>query len=224
MAGVRILIAEDDDSVGDALVDVLGAHGHQTDRTTRGSDVLLRHGNADVVLLDLGLPDGDGLEVLRKLRLVSDVPLLVLTARADERSVVHGLRLGADDYLVKPVRLGELLARIDTAVRRYRRRSAVEPADRTVTVEDLAVDLDARTVTVGGAEVSLTPKEFDVLAVLARRPRSAVSREVILDEVWGDAFLARSRSLDVHLVQLRLKLGRPELITTIRGFGYRLGA
>ncbi|WP_350275878.1 response regulator transcription factor [Kribbella sp. HUAS MG21] len=218
---MRILIAEDDDSVGEALVDVLGAHGHQPSRVSRGADVLLRHSWADVVLLDLGLPDGDGLDVLRKLRQVSEVPLLVVTARGDERSVVRGLRLGADDYLVKPVRLGELLARIDVVVTR-RARSSV-PAG-VVEVDDVVIDLTARRVRAGEREITLTPKEFDLLGALARRAGAAVSREVILDELWGDAFLASSRALDVHLAQLRVKLSRPGLITTIRGFGYRLGA
>jgi DNA-binding response OmpR family regulator len=217
---VRILIAEDDDSVGEALVDVLGAHGHQPSRVSRGADLLLRHSSADVVLLDLGLPDGDGLDVLRKLRQVSEVPLLVVTARGDERSVVRGLRLGADDYLVKPVRLGELLARIDVVVTRRARSSL--PAG-VVEVGDVVIDLTARRVRVG-EQIALTPKEFDLLGALARRAGAAVSREVILDELWGDAFLASSRALDVHLAQLRVKLGNPGLITTIRGFGYRLGS
>lgn len=218
---MRILIAEDDDSVGEALVDVLGAHGHQPHRVSRGADVLLRHSWAEVVLLDLGLPDGDGLDVLRKLRQVSEVPLLVVTARGDERSVVRGLRLGADDYLVKPVRLGELLARIDVVVTRRARSSL--PAG-VVEVDDVVIDLTARRVRVSEREVTLTPKEFDLLGALARRAGAAVSREVILDELWGDAFLASSRALDVHLAQLRVKLGSPGLITTIRGFGYRLGS
>ena len=144
----------------------------------------------------------------------------MLTARGDERSVVRGLRLGADDYLVKPVRLSELLARIDAVARRA---TAGGPRPRTVVVGDIEVDLGARRVLVGGQEVELTAKEFDVLAALAKRPGAAVSRQQLMDEVWGDAYLAVSRSLDVHLTQLRAKIRRPELLTTIRGFGYRLG-
>jgi DNA-binding response OmpR family regulator len=220
---VQILLAEDDDGVAAALVEVLYDHGHVTRRVRHGRDVLTYHRSADVLLLDLGLPDVDGLEVLRALRAVSDLCVVVLTARGDERSVVRGLRLGADDYLVKPVRLAELLARIDAVTRRAAARGERDRAARTVAVGDVEVDLAARRVTVAGAEVELTTKEFDVLAVLAARAGTAVSRQLLLDEVWGDAFHAVSRSLDVHLTQLRAKLRRPGLLTTIRGFGYRFG-
>ncbi|MBZ6133623.1 MULTISPECIES: response regulator transcription factor [Streptomyces] len=218
---MEILLAEDDDGVAGALVEVLYDHGHVTRRVTRGKDVLTYHRSSDLLLLDLGLPDVDGLEVLRRLRAVSDLSVVVLTARGDERSVVRGLRLGADDYLVKPVRLTELLARIEAVTRRT--AAQAPPAARTVRVGDVEILLDARQVRVDGTEVELTAKEYDVLAVLARRTGTAVSREQVLDEVWGDANHAVSRSLDVHLTQLRAKLGRPELLTTIRGFGFRLG-
>ncbi|MFF7608064.1 response regulator [Streptomyces parvulus] len=218
---MQILLAEDDDGVAGALVEVLYDHGHLTRRVTRGEDVLTYHRSSDLLLLDLGLPDVDGLEVLRRLRAVSDLAVLVLTARGDERSVVRGLRLGADDYLVKPVRLTELLARIEAVTRRA--AAQAPPAARTVTVGDVAVALDARQVRVAGVEIGLTTKEFDILAALARRAGSAVSREQVLDEVWGDAHHAVSRSLDVHLTQLRAKLGRPRLLSTIRGFGFRFG-
>ncbi|MGW4911885.1 response regulator transcription factor [Streptomyces sp. NPDC004270] len=218
---MQILLAEDDDGVAGALVEVLYDHGHVTRRVRYGRDVLTYHRSSDLLLLDLGLPDTDGLDVLRALRAVSDMSVVVLTARGDERSVVRGLRLGADDYLVKPVRLAELLARIDAVTRRTAAKNG--PAVRTVRAGDVEVDLDARRVQVAGAEVELTTKEFDILAVLAGRAGTAVSREQLLDEVWGDAYHAVSRSLDVHLTQLRAKLARPELLTTIRGFGYRFG-
>ncbi|MFH0517280.1 response regulator transcription factor [Streptomyces sp. M41] len=222
---MRVLLAEDDDGVAGALTEALYEHGHLPTRVRRGEDVPARHRQADLLLLDLGLPDLDGLEVLRKLRAVSALPVVVLTARGDERSVVRGLRLGADDYLVKPVRLAELLARIEAVTRRVASPAAASaPAPRTVRADDVEVDLDARRVTVGGAEVRLTTKEFAVLAVLAARPGTAVSRQQLMDEVWGDAYLAVSRSLDVHLTQLRAKLGRPGVLTTIRGFGYRFGS
>lgn len=218
---MQILLAEDDDGVAAALVEVLYDHGHVTRRVRYGGDVLTYHRSSDLLLLDLGLPDTDGLDVLRTLRAVSDMSVVVLTARGDERSVVRGLRLGADDYLVKPVRLPELLARIDAVTRRNTARTG--PTARTVSAGDVEVDLDARQVRVGGEEVELTVKEFDILAVLAGRAGEAVSREQLLDEVWGDTRHTVSRSLDVHLTQLRAKLRRPELLTTIRGFGYRFG-
>jgi DNA-binding response OmpR family regulator len=217
---VRVLLVEDDDGVANALVDVLAAHGHQPTRVARGSDALTRHREHDLVLLDLGLPDADGLDVLRKLRRIGQIPVVVLTARGEERMVVRGLRSGADDYLVKPVRMAELLARIEAVARRG--RPMFEAADE-VRVEDVHVDLRTRRVRVGDHDVELTPKEFDVLAVLAGEAGTAVSRQRLMDEVWGDAYLAVSRSLDVHIAQLRAKLGRPELLVTIRGFGYRFG-
>lgn len=217
---MRVLLVEDDDGVADAVAGALGVHGHATDRVIRGADALTRHHDADLVLLDLGLPDVDGLEILRKLRKVITTPVIVLTARGDERSVVRGLRLGADDYLVKPVRLAELLARIEAVLRRA--AVAGTPAPSIVRVQDVVIDLDARRVTAGERDVELTAKEFDILAVLARNQGVAVSRQQLLDEVWGDAYLAVSRSLDVHLTQLRAKLDRPGVLVTIRGFGFRL--
>ncbi|GAA3886332.1 response regulator transcription factor [Saccharothrix violaceirubra] len=217
---MRVLLVEDDDGVADALVAALSGGGHRPHRVRRGADALLSHHDHDLVLLDLGLPDADGLDVLRKIRRVSPVPVVVLTARGDERSVVRGLRLGADDYLVKPVRLGELLARMDAVLRRSR---PPDEAEAVVRVGDVEIDLAGRRVTAGGAEVGVTTKEFDILAALARRAGTAVSRQQVMDEVWGDAYLAVSRSLDVHLAGLRAKLARPGLVTTIRGFGYRLG-
>lgn len=217
---MQIAVVEDDDGVGDALVEALASHGHRPIRMRRGADLLLGHRDLDVVILDLGLPDADGLQVLRQLRAVSDVPVVILTARGDERSVVRGLRGGADDYLVKPARLAELLARVDVVTQR---RRALSETSRIVRAGDVVVDLDAREVEVGGEPVTLTPKEFDLLAVLVARPGAAVSRQQLMDAVWGDAYVAISRSLDVHMTGLRAKLARPGLIFTIRGYGYRWG-
>ncbi|WP_044507658.1 MULTISPECIES: response regulator transcription factor [unclassified Gordonia (in: high G+C Gram-positive bacteria)] len=220
---MRIAVVEDDDGVGDALVDALIEVGHEPRRMRRGADLLLGHRGFDLALLDLGLPDEDGLTVLRRLRTVSDIPVVVLTARQDERSVVRALRGGADDYVVKPARLGELMARLEVAARR-RVADAPVTTERRVTTGDIVVDLDARLVTVGGAEVAPTPKEFELLAHLVTRRGEAVSREQLMDAIWGDAHVAISRSLDVHMTALRAKLGRPGVIETIRGYGYRWGS
>ncbi len=217
---MRVLIAEDDTSVADALRRVLEQRGHDVTAVARGSEVLLRHHGYDALLLDLGLLDEDGFATLRRLRRVADLPVVVVTARGDERSTVRALHLGADDYLVKPVRVHELLARLDAVVRRRQQRPEVDG----VAGRGIRIDLAARAVTADGAAIALTTKEFDLLAALARRPGTAVSRDQILDEVWGDAFAAASRSFDVHLTQLRAKLPDPTAITTIRGFGYRLEA
>ena len=222
---MRVLVVEDDDGVAGAVQDALTTHGHTVTRVGRAADIWPRLRATDLVLLDLGLPDGDGLDVLRGLRKLSGCPVLVLTARGAERDIVRGLHLGADDYLVKPVRLRELLARVEALARRAgpgRVEAPQQPA-AVVRVGDLSVDLGARRVTRDEVEVALTAKEFDVLAVLARRAGTAVSRQVLLDEVWGDAYLAVSRSLDVHMSTLRAKLNRPGLLVTVRGFGFRLG-
>ncbi|GAA1886920.1 response regulator transcription factor [Paeniglutamicibacter psychrophenolicus] len=217
-----VLIVEDDDSMAAALTAAVSSTGHGAVRVARGTDALLRHRDFDVILLDLGLPDMDGLEVLRKLRQVTDVPILILTARDDERSVVLGLRSGADDYLIKPVKLVELLARIEAVTRRAMPASGRR--DSLIRLGELALDTDRRVVQVNGAELALTPTEFDLLALLAKNAGSVVTREQILDTLWGDAFLASSRSLDVHLTGLRSKLALPGFIVNVRGVGYRIEA
>ncbi|SNS76266.1 response regulator transcription factor [Rhodococcoides kyotonense] len=216
---MRIAVVEDDDGVGGALVDALTEVGHAAVRMRRGTDLLLGYHDMDVVLLDLGLPDMDGLEALRKLRSVSSVPVVVLTARDDERSVVRALRGGADDYVVKPARLGELHARLEVAARR--RSLSSDPGDDTLIIGDIVVDLVGRSVEVDGRDIGLTTKEFELLAHLVTRRGEAVSREQLMDAIWGDAFVAISRTLDVHMTALRSKLGRSGTIVTIRGFGYR---
>lgn len=219
---MRLAVVEDDDGVGDALVEAFGVRGHDAVRMRRGADLLTAHRGFDAVVLDLGLPDADGLTVLRRLREVSTVPVVILTARSDERSIVRGLRGGADDYVVKPPRIAELLARLENVTRRA---TPPTPADTAhiVRTGDVVVDLAARRVDVGGVEIPLTPKEFDLVRVLVERPGAAVSRQQLMDRIWGDAFVAVSRSLDVHMTGLRAKLDRPGLITTIRGYGYRWG-
>ncbi|MFG2002896.1 response regulator transcription factor [Spirillospora sp. NPDC048911] len=222
---MRVLLVEDDDRLADALGTALAERGHRVDRVTRADDGLRLKDGADFVLLDLGLPDMDGLDMLRRLRRVSAVPVIVLTARTEERTVLQGLRAGADDYLTKPFRIMELLARMDAVARRLPRGGpGAQPAPAAaVAVGDVLIDLRARTVDVDGTAVTLTRREFDVLALLAREPGVVRSREEILDAVWGDAFLAASRSLDVHIRGIRAKTGRPGLVRTLRGAGYRLG-
>ncbi|MGK8504341.1 response regulator transcription factor [Nocardia asiatica] len=218
---MRLAVVEDDDGVGDALVEALIARGYRAERMRRGADLLIAHRDYDAVILDLGLPDGDGLHVLRRLREVSSVPVLILTARSDERSIVRGLRGGADDYLVKPPRIAELVARLETIARRA--AAAARQAESVIVTGDVRVDLGARVVEVAGEPVSLTQKEFELVEALVERPGAAVSRQQLMDRIWGDAFVAVSRSLDVHMTGLRAKLNRPGLITTIRGYGYRWG-
>jgi DNA-binding response OmpR family regulator len=217
---MRILLIEDDIQFAHSVANALIRIGHKPSCVSRGADALMRHHDADLVLLDLRLPDCDDVDVLRKLRRVTDIPILMLTAVDDEHMVVRALRLGADDYLVKPIRQAELLARIEAVARRSRTRSDLPP--RTVIAADVEIDLAARRVSAGGSAIVLTRTEFEVLAALARRHGLAVSREQLMDEVWGGADPARTRALSVHLTGLRRKLDRPGLITTIHGYGYRL--
>ncbi|MFC9352701.1 response regulator transcription factor [Arthrobacter sp. NPDC057013] len=219
---MRVLIVEDDDAMASALEAAVVSAGHKAQRVSRGADALLVHREHDLILLDLGLPDMDGLELLRKLRQVTACPVLILTARDDERSVVLGLRSGADDYLVKPVKLVELLARIEAVTRRVG-RSGPEKS-HSIVLGELDVDLDRRVAAIGSRVLPLTATEFDLLALLARNAGSVVTREQILDALWGDAFLASSRSLDVHLTGLRSKLQMPGFIINVRGVGYRVEA
>ncbi|MCA4134378.1 response regulator transcription factor [Arthrobacter sp. M4] len=220
---MQVLIVEDDDAMASALEAAVVSAGHKPHRVARAADALLVHRNYEVILLDLGLPDMDGLELLRKLRQVTDSPILILTARDDERSVVLGLRSGADDYLVKPVKLVELLARIEAVTRRMARGSTPSQP-HNILLGELDVDLDRRVAAVGSRVVPLTATEFDLLALLAKNAGSVVTREQILDALWGDAFLASSRSLDVHLTGLRSKLQLPGFIINVRGVGYRIEA
>ncbi|WP_104062701.1 response regulator transcription factor [Arthrobacter sp. 4R501] len=219
---MELLIVEDDDAMASALAAAVATAGHNPTRVARGADALLVHRKFEVILLDLGLPDMDGLEVLRKLRQVTAAPILILTARDDERSVVLGLRSGADDYLVKPVKLVELLARIEAVTRRAGRYRGTR--QQSVVLGDLEIDLERRVAALRSAVLPLTATEFDLLALLASHAGSVVTREQILDALWGDAFVASSRSLDVHLTGLRAKLQLPGFIINVRGVGYRVEA
>ncbi|MER7734723.1 response regulator transcription factor [Streptomyces erythrochromogenes] len=223
---MHALLVEDDDRMAQALGTALARRGHTVRRVARAQDALRHTHEAEFVLLDLGLPDLDGIELLRRLRTVCGVPLIVVTARCEERDIVQGLRAGADDYVVKPFRMAELMARIDSVRRRTDARADRDPGapgPAAVRRGDVEVDVAGRTVTVAGTHVRLTRREFDVLALLAARPDEVHSRAEILDRIWGDAFLAASRSLDVHVAGIRAKTGRSGLVRTVRGYGYQLG-
>ncbi|QKV91061.1 response regulator transcription factor [Streptomyces sp. NA02950] len=218
---MHVLLVEDDNRLAAALTAALARLGHQVVRAGRADDALRLKDGADFVLLDLGLPDMDGLEALRRLRRASTVPVIVVTARSEERDVLRGLRGGADDYLVKPFRTAELIARMEAVIRRGTR--PLTAPGPVVAAGGVRIDLAARRLEVDGRPVTLTRREFDVLALLAREPGVVRSREEILDEVWGDLLLSASRSLDVHIAGIRAKTGCPGLVETLRGTGYRLG-
>ncbi|GAA3480539.1 MULTISPECIES: response regulator transcription factor [Streptomyces] len=227
---MRLLLVEDDNHVAAALSAVLARHGIQVVHARSGEEALkaLLPAEAEpfgVVLLDLGLPDQDGYEVCGKIRKRCSIPVIMVTARADVRSRIHGLNLGADDYVVKPYDTGELLARIHAV---SRRKSAGEDTVQTpvaaLRLGHVHIELPTRRVSVDGAEVQLTRKEFDLLALLAQRPGVVFRREQIISEVWRTSWEGTGRTLEVHVASLRSKLRLPALIETVRGVGYRLVA
>lgn len=212
--GTSVLVVEDDRGIATQLVRGLSRSGYAVDHVTTGGDALSR-ADPDVVLLDLGLPDGDGVDICRRLRQRSGVAIIVVTARGEEPERVLALDAGADDYMVKPFGLAELLARIRAVLRR------VHPGDGVLRHGPLAVDVRARKVTVAGREVALTPKEFDILECLAADPGRVVSRQEILDSAWDAHWYGPTKVLDVHVAALRRKLGVP--IEAAYGRGFRLG-
>ncbi|MGF0171795.1 response regulator transcription factor [Streptomyces sp. Marseille-Q5077] len=288
--GIRVLLIEDDETIAEPLAEGLGHFGLTVDHVTTGAEGL-RRPYGDVVLLDLGLPDMDGIDVCRGIRRISDVPVIILSARGEEADRVLGLELGADDYLAKPFSVRELVARVRAVTRRTQRTEAVaEPVgmaapmdmaasmdragsvDRAASVErgrtealverlraeaaassavpppsaplsretapgpsyeesapspsyapgPLVVDRRTRQVWVGEIPVTLTPKEFELLALLTEDPGAVYSRQQILDRVWDPHYEGPTKTLDVHVAALRKKLGHPAWIQTLRGVGFRL--
>ncbi|GAA2487328.1 response regulator transcription factor [Streptomyces gobitricini] len=236
---MRLLLVEDDDHVAAALSAILKKHGFDVTHARNGEEALqavLPAANAGrvpfgVVLLDLGLPDQDGYQVCGRIRKLTTTPVIMVTARADVRSRIHGLNLGADDYVVKPYDTGELLARIHAVSRRSAAADTDDSAGPGGTDEaaplrlgSVTIELSTRRVSVAGAEVQLTRKEFDLLALLAQRPGVVFRREQIISEVWRTSWEGTGRTLEVHVASLRAKLRMPALIETVRGVGYRLVA
>jgi DNA-binding response OmpR family regulator len=219
---VHILLVEDDDRIAAALRPALHRNGMTTTRLSRGRGAVDHLAGVDVVLLDLGLPDIDGVDVCRAIREVSEVPVIVVSARGEVDDRILGLHSGADDYLVKPYDIGELVARVHAVYRRRRVVSSAGPED-VVVVDNVSVDLHRHSVTVGGRPVNLTRKEFQVLALLASSGGAVCTRSRIVAEVWGRSWAGANRTLDVHVATLRTKLGRADLVQTVRGVGYRLG-
>ncbi|GHF23804.1 DNA-binding response regulator [Streptomyces mashuensis] len=232
---MRLLLVEDDDHVAAALSAVLGRHGFDVTHARSGDEALralLPDDGAPpfgVVLLDLGLPDQDGFEVCGRIRKRTSTPVIMVTARSDTRSKIHGLNLGADDYVVKPYDTGELLARIHAVARRTPPAGPPPgPPVGTTTgpgalrLGPLTIEVPTRRVSVDGTAVPLTRKEFDLLALLAQRPGVVFRREQIISEVWRTSWEGTGRTLEVHIASLRSKLRLPALIETVRGVGYKI--
>jgi two-component system response regulator RegX3 len=214
-----VLVVEDDDTIGVPLVEGLEREGFETTWVRNGSDALGAVTNAEFVLLDLGLPDLDGGEVCRRIRTRTDVPIIVVTARGDEVDRVRLLEIGADDYVVKPFGFRELVARIRAVQRRANRPAAARgPVQRFGPLE---IDSSARRVRLDGEDIELTPKEFDLLALLTEAPGIVCTREDIIARVWDEHWWGPTNTLDVHIAALRRKLAGLPVITTLRGVGYR---
>jgi DNA-binding response OmpR family regulator len=223
--GARILIVEDDQRIRLSLQLVLEDEGHAVELAESAEIALesVARRLPDVVLVDLMLPGMDGFELCRRLRAASDIPILILTARSDSHDVVAGLEAGADDYVVKPAVPKELSARVRALLRRATRSDAGPP---TPTFGEIEVVPDAGTVRVGGVEVALTKTEFKLLCEFAQNPGRLLTRETLLDRVWGYGYFGDGRLVDVHVRRLRTKVERdptrPRHLVTVRGLGYKL--
>jgi DNA-binding response OmpR family regulator len=220
VSGLAVVI-EDDEAISALVGTYLEQAGFEVVRecTGEGGFEAVDRRQPRFVVLDLGLPDVDGFDLCRRLRGSADVPILILTARDEEVDRVIGLELGADDYLTKPFSPRELVARVRAILRRA---DPGPPESRVIEVGELRVDLRTRSATFAGSPLALRTLEFELLAELARNAGNVVTRDRLLDRVWGLSFAGGTRTVDVHVAQLRKKLGRPALIHTVRGVGYRL--
>jgi DNA-binding response OmpR family regulator len=210
-----VLVVEDDPGIGAALLRGFEREGYVADWVTTVAEGE-RARPADVVILDLGLPDGDGLELCRRLHSRTGAAIIVVTAREDEADRVGALDAGADDYVVKPFGFAELFARVRAVLRR------THPSDGVLVAGVVTVDTKGHKVTVAGGDVALTPREFDILGCLASDPGRVFSRDDLFARVWGGHWYGPTKVLDVHIAALRRKLGRPHLIETVYGRGFRL--
>jgi two-component system response regulator MtrA len=220
----RVLVVDDDPALAEMLTIVLRGEGFDTAVVGDGTRALpaVRELRPDVVLLDLMLPGMNGIDVCRAIRSESGVPIVMLTAKTDTVDIVLGLESGADDYVVKPFKPKELIARIRARVR----RTETEPAEQ-LAIGDVTIDVPAHQVERAGEQIALTPLEFDLLVALARKPRQVFTREVLLEQVWGYRHAADTRLVNVHVQRLRSKVERdpehPEVVLTVRGVGYKAG-
>jgi two-component system response regulator RegX3 len=218
---VHLLLVEDDDAIAAPMARGLEREGFIVTRAVTGAAALAA-GGYDLVLLDLGMPDMDGFAICHQLRARSDVPIIVVTARGDETDRVVGLELGADDYLVKPFGFRELVARIRAVTRRTGARPTDDGDSEVRTLGALTVNVRAHRVAMNGEEIALTPKEFDLLALLVDAPGSLFERTTILERVWDPHWYGPTKTLDVHVATLRKKLGNAAWVETVRGVGFRL--
>lgn len=222
MRDVRVLLVEDDEPVAESLRRGLSRYGFEVDWVTTGAAALAHREPYEVVLLDLGLPDTDGLDVCKALRERGDVPIIVISARSDETDRVVGLELGADDYVSKPFGVREVIARIRAVMRRVQPRTDNSAAGPDRYGTRLTVDRKAARVRLDGEEIALAPKEYDLLAFLTEEPGALMSREQIMEAVWDANWFGPTKTLDVHVAALRRKFAGVIAIEAVRGVGFRL--
>ncbi len=221
-----VLVVDDDPALAEMLQIILRQEGYDTAYCSRGDQALAAFHSVqpELVLLDVMLPGMDGIEICRQIRAVSGVPIIMLTARSDTDDVVKGLEQGADDYVAKPFKVKELVARMKA---RLRSGVADESDEQTLHIGDLTISLTSHTVHRGDEQIYLTPLEFELIAALARRPKQVMSREELLEQVWGYRNVADSRLVNVHVQRLRSKVEvdpeNPQVVITVRGIGYRAG-
>lgn len=220
---MKILLVDDEPNIINLLTAYLRPEGYEIYTATDGPSALkaARAFNPDLIVLDVMLPGLDGIEVLTRLRRESDVYVILLTARTEEMDKIVGLTVGADDYVTKPFSPRELVARIKAAARRLQAANASAARREVLNFEHVRIDLGARTVTVDETPITLTAIEFDLLKALAENRGRVLTREQLLESVWGGSYYGEMRVVDVHLGHIRHKLGRDDLITTVRGVGYR---
>ncbi|MGW6025491.1 response regulator transcription factor [Streptomyces sp. NPDC055099] len=215
----RVLVAESDVDDANSLVRGLRRHSHEVEHVTTGREALRSYESADLMLLDLELPDLDGLEVCRDIRRVSNIPIIAVTGRGSELDRVLGLQAGADDYLVKPYGFRELMARMEAVMRRTTRQPS--STAESISRGPLSIDAGSREVSLEGRRIDVTRKEFDLLFLLASHPDTVIPRKQLMQRVWGDSW--SRRTVDTHVSSLRNKLGCSGWIITVRGVGFRFG-
>ncbi len=218
-----ILVVDDERTERYLLRQYLTREGFEVAEADNGRDGLarLREGGVDLALLDVMMPGLDGMEVTRLIRQESDIPIILLTARGEEAARVAGLEVGADDYVVKPVSMPEVVARVRAQLRRATGQLVAGRGEGVLKVGDITLDVDARRCLLGDEPVELTRREFDLLAALASRPGKVLTRQQLLEAAWGTTYLSE-KTVDVHLTKLRAKLGEAFRVTALRGVGYRL--
>jgi len=222
--GYRILVVDDEDKIRSLIRKYAEFEGHTVTEASDGMEAvtLCRHKEFDIIIMDIMMPELDGFSACREIRRMGDTPIIMLSARGEEYDRINGFELGVDDYIVKPFSPKELMLRVDAIMKRSKRQGMSGSRNEVVTIEGLVADITARTVTVNGQRVEMSPKEYDLFFYMLKNRNIALSRERLITEVWGYDFYGDDRTLDTHIKLLRKSLGEySKFIVTLRGVGYR---